>query len=95
MIGCLGTEVILKEYKNSKGFLSHARLRLLCTRYKNNMKSFFIPSCVIRENGTCLAPSKAFQPLQLCLHGASALGGLWKLGAEYMGALSFQGFVVY
>lgn len=65
MTSCLGAKVILKGHKKSKGSMSHARFRLLCTR-RNNMKSFFIPFCVIKGNGTHPSPNKALQPLQLC-----------------------------
>lgn len=61
--------------------------------HTDNIKSFFIPFCLIRENGTCPAPSKALEPLQLCFHGASVLKGLGKPDAEYVGALSFQGLL--
>ena len=45
MIGYLGAEVILKEYKKSKSFLSHARSRLLCARQKQHEVFFHSLLC--------------------------------------------------
>lgn len=55
MTGCLGAKVILKGYRNSKGFLLHARPRFLCARLKNNIKPFFLPSVLLGKQNMPLS----------------------------------------
>lgn len=60
IIGYLGAEIILKGYKNSEGFLSYARLRLLCAKLKKNMKSFSTPSVSLGKMGHAHLPITQF-----------------------------------